>query len=502
MTFTPSFFSNASRLLPKFLVAVLLQTLAFAATYVEAPFAFSETDLAGIAVLGLAVNVACLLGLLFLLRHGVLTNVVLSLVVLAGVATMHLVHTELYSPENRTVLVAACVATGFALFIAFRVIDEWRWGRSALPATALLLPGIVLGWHAWSVAGEEAADVDMTNITTNIREVSFEETPNLYFVSFDSLIPATLLRKFLDLESTELHALFDKEFRLFPNFFSNAVPTNQALISLLSLRGEIHKQYKQFGPYQNGQVPTGLYPSPLYYMLRNNGYDTNFLYMDRYFGDHKGPYLDNYITVKKGIVCTKLDENLRPLSFWGYCHLAGVMDGSGFQSVVENIMSAGAGDGPQSILASMYIPGHTGKTFHYADEESLQRYKISYMRRSNEAVSYLSQLIDHVEHDDPGSALFVFGDHGTYVSRGLKRDDDPAFYLQDRYGILGGVYPADWCSEYFDESSSKGYMTTQDAVHAILRCLSGGQEVFYGPSKYEHVFFNDSQYRYEDFLYE
>ena len=55
-----------------------------------------------------------------------------------------------------------------------------------------------------------------------------------------------------------------------------------------------------------------------------------------------------------------------------------------------------------------------------------------------------------------------------------------------RYAILGGVYPPDRCAEYLDEAESRGYMTTLDAVHAILNCLSGGgQSAFVVPREHK-----------------
>ena len=99
----------------------------------------------------------------------------------------------------------------------------------------------------------------------------------------------------------------------------------------------------------------------------------------------------------------------------------------------------------------------------------------------------------------------MFGDHGMWLSRGADLEENPAFFLQDRFGILGGVYPRDRCAGYFDEAESKGYMTILDAVHAILTCLSGGQSALVGT---RHDRFSGSgvprehEYRYEEFLYE
>ena len=77
-----------------------------------------------------------------------------------------------------------------------------------------------------------------------------------------------------------------------------------------------------------------------------------------------------------------------------------------------------------------------------------------------------------MEENDPGAILLVYGDHGTRVS--------PA--VQAQYGVLGGVYPRDTCAAWFDEAeAAQNYMTVLDAVHALLRCLSGGESALVQP---------------------
>ena len=58
----------------------------------------------------------------------------------------------------------------------------------------------------------------------------------------------------------------------------------------------------------------------------------------------------------------------------------------------------------------------------------------------------MRQIIDHVKNNDPEAILFVFGDHGAFQSSRLKFEDDPTFFVLDRYAILGGVYPPDRCA--------------------------------------------------------
>ena len=125
---------------------MLLIGLAFALTYTESFDTFSTADVKAILVLGAAVNVPLLVGSLFLLRSfKLISNAILSLVVLASVATAYIIHTDLYAPQNQPNLIMVCVAAFFVLFVSFRVIDQQRWGGVTLSAVALIGLGVVLG---------------------------------------------------------------------------------------------------------------------------------------------------------------------------------------------------------------------------------------------------------------------------------------------------------------------------------------------------------------------
>ena len=486
----------------KFVFAALLQALAFAASYAAEPAAFSEADLMGIAVRGSAVNAVLLLGPLLLLRSALMANIVLSLVVLGGVFTAHIVHTELYFPENRAALIAACAAAGFALFTAFRVIDERRWGGAALAAAALLGIGVVAG-------GRSAGGVPVSGDITNIRQVSFQKAPNLYFISFDAIVPRSLLSKYLAVETTKFHDLVEAEMRRFPNFFATSVATAHSLNSLLALdvdvyasqRRELHKRGDDPEPF----LFSGQNPSALLGILHNNGYETTSIYSDNYFGKHKGPYIDHYITFEKNTVCNLLEAGMQDVSFWGYCRF---FDGSNDLKnmlTVEQVTRVSSNKGPQFALAHISIPSHTGSSFRYGNMEQFERFRSKYIALCEEASRYLELIIRHLEDNDPNSILLVYGDHGPFVSRGLEIDNNPKFVVQDHYGVLGGVYPPHACAPWFDEAMTHGYMTTLDAVHVILRCLSGGENALIEPRRGLHGFgprLQDAQLDYKEFLYE
>ena len=487
----------------KILFAVLLQALALAATYTSSPQVFSAADLKGILFLGVITNTVALPGTFYLLRPGFTANIVLSFIVLAGIMTAHIIFLEFFLLENIAVFIVALIVAYFTMLISFQVIDEQRWGGAVLSALTLSGLGSISGWYFLQNMGTPPPVH-----WTNIKDVRLQKTPNLYFISFDSIIPKSLLKKYLGLEQTEFLDVFEANFRRFPNFFTNATSTKESLNMLLSLDESIYLKYAETAPPVNFRLFSGQHPSPLLYILQQNGYETSSIYGSPYLGRRKGPYIDNYITIGKATICTLLDHRIRIYSFWGYCEwreqlqlLSGYTKPA-YQAIIDHITGMHTNDKPQFVLASIYLPGHVPHRFQYDDLAHQTEFKTNYNKASNHAALYLEQMIKHLAYHDPAAILFVFGDHGTYMSQGMQIEDDPTFFIQDRYGILGGVYPRTTCTGYFDETLKQGYMTILDAVHTLLRCLSGGEDVLNAPRKYKHVSPQHPEYAYKDFLYE
>lgn len=483
----------------KFAFAMLLVGLAFALTYTEAANTFSSYDVKAILLLGTAVNVPLLAGPLFLLRRSKLkltANAILSLVVLTNVGTAYIIHTDLYTVENQVYLVPVCVAALFVLFVAFRVIDQQRWGGGTLSAMPLIGLGIVLGPHFLEhYDSTKPVAVDMSNI----QHVSFRETPNLYFISFESLIPRSLLKKHYGTDTSPFHDLFEANFRRFPNLFSEGTTTRDALNLILALDKEMFLGARYKYRYN---LFSGVQPSPLLNILRNNGYETSSFYHSTWLGQYKGPHIDHYTNRTDPSVCDYISTEKWPITFWGYCTFP---RGAGWRSLakyIEYSKSLTANERPQFLMAHIDGPGHTFHEYRYYDQSrrnaEIRRYTQSL--RNGSAVRDLEAILEHLKNNDPDAILYVYGDHGPGLSQGVSFEDDPTFVVQDRLGILGGVYPPDACATYFDETLSKGYMTALDGVHAILRCLSGGQSALKTPRVPTIPY--DTNRSYEDFLYE
>ncbi len=633
----------------KLAFATLLILAALGTTYLSSEDNFPAIELRDVLTRGMAASAVLLLGALAVgLRSKVGANVALALITTAGIFTAYLVHTELFHPANRAWLIIVCLGVMFALYVAFRLMDDFRWGGLALSGVAVLplaafvcrelwpmfwpqltdgvgtlgdlldpgsprvwggLLGLCAGsalalylisrvrviprwgavailatafllssaliwprlwprllegvgtpgglfdlsspmmwvgllglcacsalvlylmfraadpsrWGVFAVLGialflvgsltwlghgyEEGSDDYYANgwdSHPNVRAVTFEETPNLYFIGFESIVPESIMYKHMGIETTQFHRVLEDEMRRFRNMFASAVHTWNSFQTLMALDLDIVLEHRA-ATRSSPSYFAGHDLSPLVWIMRENGYTTSSFYQTRMFGRTQGLGIDNYkINTTKDAVCSLLDGRIRPWAFWGYCPEENVSHLPFEDYLMRELTKIDVGR-PQFVIAHNPLPGHTSSLFDPDDIDDRKEFFDGYARNSNRAAIYLERIIEHLKATDPNAILFVFGDHGALLAHKAGLEDDPTFFLQDRFGILGGVYPPDRCAAELDEAESKGYVTTLDVVHAILECLSGGQSALREPR--HDRFWGDyvpesHSYKHEDFLYE
>lgn len=100
---------------------------------------------------------------------------------------------------------------------------------------------------------------------------TFERRPNIYFLSFDALIPTDVSDFFLKQPEPEYSVyLKGRGFREVENVFAVASTTGPSLNAIAA----VDTLYcDSLGKDCSGLV-TGLHPSPLYTILKKNGYET------------------------------------------------------------------------------------------------------------------------------------------------------------------------------------------------------------------------------------
>ena len=475
----------------KLCFAILLIVAALTFTYTGSDGHFPHREFYHVLVHMMAVCGILLVGLMVLPWRGI-SNAALALATLAGVFTGHVVHTELLHPDNRASMILVLAASLFALFTAFRVIESLRHGGIVLTGAAALAvvagcwpkllaglksPGGLLDigspamWTVLAAAGAGAALVlyalsrrgvrlfrsgnlallamasflatlilglrievgeggsnyygDGWTDHPNVRSVTFEETPNLYFVGFDSISPEAIVHKHMGIRTTRFHRLMEGEMRRFRNLFANAVRTRHSLNTMLALDQDI---YHEYGTVRRPSYLAGHDLSPLVWLLRRNGYQTTSIFPNTHFGYTQGPHIDHYVVNSESVLCELLDESIRPLAFGGYCWKRKPPRLAQSDFLVRQLAAVDR-TGPQFVIAHAYLPGHTARLFDYRNREDRERFASHYEAAFNRAAIQLRQIVEHLGANDPDSILFVYGDHGAWLSRGFDVEDDPAFFL-------------------------------------------------------------------------
>jgi hypothetical protein len=334
----------------------------------------------------------------------------------------------------------------------------------------------------------------------NIRKVQFKTKPNVYFIGFDAAAPAAVLRKYLDLHEAPLPVAFHKNgFRVFPNLFTEIYGTQWSWKILLALD---HAYYKRL-PDRHGGLMQGTRPSPLIQIFQHNGYEANVLYKNSYFGDRKGTHVDHYQYNKIMSVCDFIGDIERLIGFFGACLVrqsvlfprGALVPGPDVNFLMHYLADIFKRDKPQVLFAHIHPPFHANvKTFSRENVADLWDFRKRYYSDSVKAGENLALIKQTIIKNDQKAIIFIFGDHGTYVSNAERRayeqdrSEHKIFFVQDHFGVLGGIYPSHTCADYFDGALEEyGYLTTTFVARLIVQCLAGGQDPFI--RYYKHVLF-------------
>lgn len=497
--------------------------LFFTLTFTSAPTEFSQTELGIIVCIFAGVLAVELLIARFITRYRFVQNMVLAVFTTINILYVNLILNDVFMDLPNYARGLALLLAIFILYTFMKIVDENpKFSKAFLAFIALVTASILTPTLFSTAPAPKAATEHGKTSATNIRIVGFESKPNVYFISFDSLIPKVLLQKYMGLESTPYHDVLDGNFRRFKNFFADRIQTKRSLNSLLAFDIEHFSDAVRNDSAYN--YFSGLTPSPLLEIFKYNGYETTTSYKSRYFGPKKGPHVDNYLYKIDGRSlrdggCEFVDTwGLRAPTFMGYCYFVqseklwtylqswGVttspdIDPSDF--IIGNARDRLKKGVPQFFLGYIFSPGHTNQKGYKNSAEELKEFKKNYLKHSKNTAYHLNKILSFLAKEDPNAIVYLFGDHGPILTRGGTFESDPDFYIQDRYGVYGGIYPPDRCANSFSKPYNKEFMTILQGAHMIVRCLSGGKNAFIKQTDYRlPEIENKDNIRYEDYLYE
>lgn len=508
----------------KYLLLLLISVFFFALTYSDAAAEFLDFDLVSIiCLLAIVFGLEILIARLFT-RYQIVQNLLLAGFTTINILYLNLVLSEGFMGLPKYGRLLSLLLSFFILNTFMNMLDNNVRIARVLPAlfalgtVSVLMKSLLVVAHVPVLAIEPEKG---KTSAANIRIVDFKTKPNVYFISFDAMIPKVLLKEYLGLETTPYHEVLDTHFRSFKNVFADRAPTRRSLNSLLSLDMAHFSEAQQKN--EAYYFFPGLIPSPLLEVFKHNGYETTTVYRSLYLGQEKGPYVDNYISQMVGWqmhlgVCEFIDVyGVRAPTFMGYCAIVKsdkFMRGIGRDlrsaqaSQVDSLINQMRGGlkqrGPQFVLAYLSSPGHAKPSFNMQDDQSFNEYRQAYLAASKTTATHLNKIVNFISNEDPEAIVYVFGDHGPWMSNRVSIDKNATFFVQDRFGVYAGVYPSGRCAESFTTPYNKDFVTVSQGAHMIIRCLSGGENAFITLEDYHlpNKISNKEQYRYEDYLYE
>ena len=77
------------------------------------------------------------------------------------------------------------------------------------------------------------------------NKIKFNITPNIYFISFESMVPKSIAIKYFKQDNFAYHEILDKEFYKFKNAFPLAFPSKESLNSLPAFDQENYLNLKK-----------------------------------------------------------------------------------------------------------------------------------------------------------------------------------------------------------------------------------------------------------------
>lgn len=391
-----------------------------------------------------------------------------------------------------------CLTIGFYL----AVLDlSVRFSRQSLIALPLIIVVIVSGAILSSLMSSKAAPQSVSQSApafAGIRTVEFTTKPNVYFLSFDGMLPAVLTEKYVGFRPKYADALTGQPDVLhLRNMFSDAPNTKATFNQILRLRPN--------GIMTDDDLVVGLKPSPLREIFRQNGYETYFSFPIDYFGREKGPYLDHYWIEQPYSTCSLLKGNAKDFAFFGFCSEPSQSRSRVYSSTINWVTDRllelrKSGRRPFFFMHHFLFPAHTYNNL--ATKRERDDFREFYEQGSDAAYAAITNLIGSIRTNDPTAIIFIYSDHGAWTSRAINLKDDPARFIQDRYGIFAAMINADHCKDYFRPPEGQTFQTNSRIVTSLIQCLANGKSPLTSPFDYNAVPQYKGEIKYQDYVYE
>jgi len=396
-----------------------------------------------------------------------------------------------------------------ALAIAFYLFFAMASGNASVSKNVTLVASCLVLFntgHIFFIMFAPSFTGESSNIG-KYAKIVFKERPNVHLISFDSMTNAAIAKEHMDIDVLP-HSEFlkDKTVIVFKNMFASNAPTMPSLHSVMLLADP--DGYVERKP----SLLAGQRDSPLSAVFRSNSYKIATGYPVSEVLGQQGAYVDEFRTAESSSLiadsplCEYSSEVQKLVQFFGFCKYFPDPDIEQTEIlpwsdiVIKTIAEKGTSESPWLTFHYIYNPiGHTAKDFRSDSPEELKKYRSFYLSQSKRVVEILKSLLVEIDRNDPNSIVFIFGDHGPWLSRRTTPNDEKSrrFFTLDRYGVYGALVKTNNpCATPSIDSYRKSYTTPERVIGGIIRCLSRDPEYVDTALKFKEVV------NFNNFLYE
>lgn len=447
------------------------------------------------------VTIVLMLEVLLLLALRRLVTLVMPLLAVLNTYSLYFVFSA--DMNTKSLLLQTIILLGIGVFYVALTKMVQRLRLQWLLAGVLLSVTLVGFLEMALVNGGPVTAKEATPKFKGTKIVTFVRRPNVYFLGFDSLMPARLASRLLNLSPPYLNVILRHGGSIVPNLFADGVPTMRFWVTTMNI----------LPAGKDPEFVVGIKPSVLLATFLHNGYDTHLSYINGYFGPKSGPYLTTYAFSQPYSSCSFLRQLPQQYGFLGYCAWPNEANELHWDKgnlekkkrdwrsfYLDQLRRVTRGkSGPHFFVSHYPLPGHTEDNFQRTDEE-VSIFRHEYQSRSEEAAEVIDEMLTEIRDFDPTAIVFIFGDHGSLISKPLWYDDDPHLVVPDRHGIMGAFFGSEECTPFLRSRAGQKIQTSSQVVASLLQCLAGGESPLV--SEYDFGKIGKTALRFEDFAYD
>jgi len=298
---------------------------------------------------------------------------------------------------------------------------------------------------------------------------------NVYLISTESLHSPYAFRRLYDISDIpHINYLKDAGFRILDQGYSADMSTRASYQRILGFSKFLRTPQEKMSVFRQGNAT--------FTSFMQSGYDVQFIY--------KSNYLDvNHKLVTHGYpgVGFYICDHLSPQFYYFVClpkarkEISRALfdtDGSvGVKREIEHLLKrirvAAKDPKPWLTISHVAYPRHTAMDHRYDNAAEVAAFRELPKTWLPDIEKNYRDIVGTIKDVDPNAVIVTFGDHGTWLTRGMDAAEPNAFFdaedfVEDRYGVLIGVYPADFCRNRISERS-----TTSVIVKSVIQCLNG-----------------------------